>query len=70
MKLIETLENWNILATAMKEKGWRLWQTQFIFDNEEGFHAWFRKDNKPEVEVVTHNEEVQKAIISYNSWTP
>lgn len=65
MKKIETIEQWNILCAALKGKGWRLWQMQYRWNDENGFHAWFWKADKADVEVVTYNEEVQKAIERY-----
>ncbi len=67
MKVIDTLEKWNILAYAMKEKGYRLWQMQYSWDSPEGFHAWFSHPIKQNVEVVTKNIEVEKAIVKYNA---
>lgn len=63
MKNIETIEQWSILSAAMKEKGYRLWQTQYWWNMPEGFHAWYWKDGKADVEVFTHSKEVQEAII-------
>lgn len=67
MKRIETIEQWNPLAAALKEKGYRLWQLQYGWQYPEGFHAWFTKDGSLDFEVITHAEQVQKAIIKYNS---
>jgi hypothetical protein len=66
MKTIETIENWNILSAALKEKGYRLWQMQYGAELSEGFHVWFWREGKNDVEVCTHSEEVQQAIIEYN----
>ena len=68
MKHIETIEKWHILRVAMVEKGWYLWQFQFSYDHKDGFHAWFRKEGKPEVEVNTFNQDVQESIIEYNEY--
>lgn len=61
-KITETLEQWNVLKGALKEKGYALWQTQYSTDYPEGYHAWFMKDGN-NIEVVTHSEEVQNDII-------
>jgi|GEM_PF-907152 len=66
MKKIDTMEKWNILAGAMIEKGYRLWQMQYDCDLPEGFHAWFCKENKHDVEIVTFNKDVKHAILNYN----
>lgn len=67
MKVINTLEQWQILKTAMKEKGYALWQMQYDVLDKKGFHAWFSKSGKKDVEVVTHNADVQECIVRYNS---
>lgn len=64
MKKIDTLEQWAILSAALKEKGYRLWRFQYNWDLIEGFHAWYWKRGKNEVEVVTYNEQVQEEIVS------
>lgn len=66
MKKIDNIEQWNILCAALKEKGWRLWQMQYRWNEPEGFHAWFWKEGKKDVEVVTYSEEVQEEILRYN----
>lgn len=68
MKKIETIDQWDTLASALKEKGYRLWRMQYRWDLPTGFHAWFTKEGvKDDFEVITHVEQVQKAIIKYNS---
>lgn len=67
MKIIESIEHWNILAAAMRDKGYTLWQMQYNHVHHEGFHAWFYKSGKDDVEVVTHNRAVEMAIVNYNS---
>ena len=67
MKVISTIEQWQILKAAMKEKGYTLWQMQYSAEDKQGFHAWFYKTGKKDVEVVTHNADVQECIIRYNS---
>jgi hypothetical protein len=67
VKYIDTLEKWNILSAVMRERNYRLWQMQYGYDTQEGFHAWFNKSGKSDVEVVTFNKKVQDAIIKYTS---
>jgi hypothetical protein len=67
IKTIDIYENWIILSEAMKEKGYSLWQFQYSADMPEGFHAWFWKKQKDLVEVITHNKDIQDAILNYNS---
>lgn len=66
MKRIDTMEQWEILAAAMREKGYKLWQMQYSWDNKEGFHARFWKPEKSDVEVVTFDKAVQDAIVRFN----
>jgi hypothetical protein len=67
MKSIETVEQWEILKKTLKEKGYRLWQMQYSYDEPQGFHAWFWKSGRSDVKVVTHNKDIQNDIICYNS---
>ena len=64
-KIIESLDNWNILKQALINKGYRLWQMQYGYDRPEGFHAWFMKDDK-NVEIITHDKAVQEDMVSSN----
>ena len=68
MKHINTIEKWHILRQAMVEKGWSLWQFQYRYDSPEGFHAFFIKEGKPDVEVKTFNQEVEESIVGYNEY--
>lgn len=63
-RIIDTVEKWNILAAALKQKNYIFFYLQYGYDCPEGFHAWFIKDEK-KVEVITHNKEVQDAIIKF-----
>lgn len=65
IRYVDMLDKWRVLASVMKEKGWRR-QLQYDFKHEEGFHAWFKKEGKEDVEVITRNERVEKAIVEYN----
>ena len=64
VRSIETIEQWQILKAALIEKGYKVWQMQFSYDMPEGFHAWFWKDGSQQVEVATHNLNIQKDIVS------
>ena len=67
MRRIDTIEQWNTLAARLREKNYRFWQSQFDWDDPEGFHAWFFKAGKNDYPVVTFKKEVQTAIIDFNS---
>ena len=64
---IETMNECNKFLTERRENGWRVWQMQYQWNNPEGFHAWFMKHGEPDIEVVTHNEQVQEAIVNFNA---
>ena len=66
MKVIETLDEWNKLSTRLSANGWSIWQTQYDPQAPEGYHVWFHKSGKPDYEVVTHSNEVYKAIAEYS----
>ena len=57
---IETIEEWNKLSARLQEKGYKPWQYQ----DDNGFRTWFAKAGKDDIEVVTHNEEIRKAIMA------
>lgn len=61
---IDTMEKWEILKDAMKEKGYTRFQTQYGCDTPHGFYARFFKSGKI-VEIHTDNPEVQAAIYKY-----
>lgn len=66
MKIIETIEKWKVAEAYFREHDYRFWQSQYSWDMDEGFHAWFFNGQK-DVEVVTHNEEIQRMIIAFNA---
>jgi hypothetical protein len=53
------------MAGLLSKHGYSLWQFQYGYSDPEGFHARFAKTGRQNVEVVTHNSEVQKAIVQY-----
>lgn len=68
MKKVETIDQWETLDIALREKGYRLWQLQYRWNLPAGFHAWFTKEGiKDDFEVITYVEQVQRVIIKYNS---
>lgn len=64
---IETTEKCSEFLAKLRERGYYLWQMQYRWDADEGFHAWFYKPGHEDIEVVTHKEQVQEAILDYNS---
>jgi hypothetical protein len=56
---IESIDQFNILAARLREKGYKPWQYQ----DDNGFRAWFAKAGKTDIEVVTNSEDVRKAIM-------
>lgn len=67
MKLINEFDKWLILKDAFIEKGYKPWSYQYSASQEEGLHVWFWKSNRTDIEVVTHNKEIEKDIIR-TSW--
>ena len=62
-KRIETLPKWLIMKQALKDKGYTRWQTQYSWNQPEGFHVGYMKGSK-RVEVITHSQEVAEDIIN------
>lgn len=62
-KQIDNFSDWLILKTALKEKGYSLFQFQYRWSDENGFHAWFMNSNGKQVEVITFKQEIQRDII-------
>lgn len=65
MKRIDTLDEWAELYKLLKRHGYVLWQMQYRISDPEGFHARFSSQGRSEVEIVTFDEKVYKAIIRY-----
>lgn len=62
---VESIDKCNRFLSKFRASGWNLWQMQFRWNDLEGFHAWFMKAGEEDIELVTRNEEVQKAIVKY-----
>jgi hypothetical protein len=62
---VESLEKWAEVAPKLFVHGCRLFTMQYDADHPEGFHAWFWCPDYPTIEIVTHNKDVQNAIITY-----
>lgn len=65
MIVIESAEEWSAFSAVLAEDGYSLWQWQYDFNHPLGFHAWFWSSGKKLLEVVTHSDRVQDAIISF-----
>jgi hypothetical protein len=63
---IETMEKCDKFLAECRQRGWKVWQMQYRWSAPEGFHAWFHKAWEPDIEVITHNGQVQDAIVAYN----
>ena len=66
MTEVESLEQWHPLDEMLHNHGYRLWQWQYNTKHPEGFHAWFWVTDRPDVEIVTHNDDVCWEIIQFN----
>ena len=67
MTIINFLTQWYTLLELLSSQGYQRWQWQYDVNHQEGFHAWFRLHDRPDVEVVTHDEDVYKAIMQYEN---
>ncbi len=65
MTAVETLDHWRKLSGLLGARGYRLWQMQYDTTDPEGFHAWFCRAGRPDVELVTYNGDVCEAILRY-----
>jgi len=63
---VDTTEKWNRFASKLSDRGYSLWVFQHNYDDPEGFHAWFGAPDWPGVEIVTHTQSVQDAILHYH----
>ena len=70
MYQVETMSRCNKYLDKLRFEGWDVWQMQYQWYHPEGFHAWFWKTGHEDIELVTHNEDVQKAIVSFNAKKP
>ena len=64
---IDNMEKCTRFLDECRERRWQLWQMQYRYDDPEGFHAWFMKAGELDIEIVTHNEDVQEAIVNFNA---
>lgn len=64
LKKINDIQEWLKIEEILKEKGYFLYQMQYRWNDENGFLAWFMKD-EISYSVVTYDETVQTAIVKY-----
>jgi hypothetical protein len=64
---VETMEKCNRFLDKLRANDWSLWQTQYKWDSAEGCHAWFWHTGQKDIELVTHNEDVQNAIVKFSA---
>lgn len=62
---IETMEKCNKFLEECRQRGYTVWQMQYRWDEPEGFHAWFYKSGHEDIEVITHNKQIQQAIVKF-----
>lgn len=65
IRKINTIERWKIANDYLSQNNYTLWQMQYDTKSPEGFHARFYVTGKPDIEIITFNEEVYKAILKY-----
>ena len=61
-KRIEKWETWLALKQLIVKKGYTLWQTQYDWNEPDGYIVRFMKDGK-RLKIVTHNEAIEEDII-------
>ena len=61
------MEKWNRLSAKMSAHSYGLYVFQHDYDNPEGFHAWFEAPDMPNIEIVTHNQDVNEAILHFHT---
>ena len=65
---VDSLERWEYVSQQLAARKYTLWQSQYGIDSPEGFIARFRcfsDATLPEVDVVTFNKDVYKAILNF-----
>ncbi len=68
--IMNDIDKCNHYLNKFRTAGWHVWQMQFRWNLPEGFHAWFMKAGHGDIEVVTKNKEVEKAIVAFNVKKP
>ncbi len=66
MTELESPSQWLALSATLAADGYTLFQWQYGTHRTEGLQARFWASGKPDVEVVTHNEDVETEIIRFN----
>ena len=67
MKEIPELDAWRLLAGELAYEGYSLFQFQYDADGPTGFCARFWRPSGPDIEIMTRNRAVERAIIAFNS---
>jgi len=62
---VNNMDKCNSFLAKFRANGWKCWQMQYRWNDENGFHAWFHKAGEQDIEVVTFNEDVQRAIVKF-----
>jgi hypothetical protein len=64
---VETVEKWNEIEQKLRERDYHVFQFQYDTNQAEGWHVTLISigTGLPQVEVVTHSEEVRAAILRY-----
>lgn len=65
MKIIRNMDDWDAMVPLLAENGYILSQWQYGTDRPEGFHAWFFRGGKPQIEIVTHSNAVYETVMKY-----
>lgn len=60
------MDNWlNNYEPKLRLHGYECDEMQYRWNDEHGFLAHFMAKGMPGIQIVTHSEEVQRAIVKY-----
>lgn len=66
--VIRSLEQWREVSDKLAAHNYKVFCMQFDWNEPDGFQARFHSPDRPErIHLETKLEEVQKAIVAFNS---
>jgi len=64
---LKTIDDFNKFKAWADKHGYRPWQYQYSYNHPEGFHTWYMAHGKEDVETITKNKDVEKAIFDWET---
>jgi len=61
-RTVESFEKWLIIKQYIIDNGYRSWQRQYDYSTKEGYQVRFWKANTEQIEVITHNKDIEEDI--------